>query len=99
MTPIDDFVGTLKATNRLMMVIIVVLTAVELFFIYFAASRLSRPVESVSRQLQAIENLDFEAPASRPSNIREIAKLESAASLLRTSLRSFSSFVPLDVVR
>src|SRR5712672_1896498 len=99
LTPIDDFVGTLKATNRLMMVIIVVLTAVELFFIYFAASRLSRPVENVSRQLQAIESLDFDAPATRPSNIRAIARLESAASLLRTSLRSFSSFVPLDVVR
>jgi len=99
LTPIDDFVGTLKATNRLMMVIIVVLTAVELFFIYFASSRLSRPVENVSRQLQAIESLDFDAPALRPSNIREIARLESAASLLRTSLRSFSSFVPLDVVR
>ncbi len=99
LTPIDDFVGTLKATNRLMMVIIVVLTAVELFFIYFAASRLSRPVENVSRQLQAIESLDFDAPATRPSNIREIARLESAASLLRTSLKSFSSFVPLDVVR
>jgi class 3 adenylate cyclase/ABC-type nitrate/sulfonate/bicarbonate transport system substrate-binding protein len=99
LTPIDDFVGTLKATNRLMMVIIVVLTAVELFFIYFASSRLSRPVENVSRQLQAIESLDFDAPASRPSNIREIARLEIAASLLRTSLKSFSSFVPLDVVR
>jgi class 3 adenylate cyclase len=49
--------------------------------------------------LQAIESLDFDAPASRPSNIQEIAKLESAASLLRTSLKSFSSFVPLDVVR
>jgi class 3 adenylate cyclase len=99
LTPIDDFVGTLKATNRLMMAIIVVLTAVELFFIYFASSRLSRPVENVSRQLQAIESLDFDAPATRPSNIREIARLESAASLLRTSLKSFSSFVPLDVVR
>jgi class 3 adenylate cyclase len=99
LTPIDDFVGTLKATNRLMMAIIVVLTAVELFFIYFAASRLSRPVENVSRQLQAIESLDFDVPASRPSNIREIARLESAASLLRTSLKSFASFVPLDVVR
>jgi class 3 adenylate cyclase/ABC-type nitrate/sulfonate/bicarbonate transport system substrate-binding protein len=99
LTPIDDFVGTLKATNRLMMVIIIVLTAVELFFIYFASSRLSRPVENVSRQLQAIESLDFDVPTSRPSNIREIARLESAASLLRTSLKSFSSFVPLDIVR
>jgi class 3 adenylate cyclase/ABC-type nitrate/sulfonate/bicarbonate transport system substrate-binding protein len=99
LTPIDDFVGTLKATNRLMMVVIIILTMVELIFIYFASSRLSRPVENVSRQLQAIESLQFDVPTSRPSNIREIARLESAASLLRTSLKSFSSFVPLDVVR
>ena len=99
LTPIDDFVGTLKRTNRLMMVLIIVLTMVELLFIYFAASRLSRPVENVSRQLQAIEGLNFDTPARPPSNIQEIAKLEAAASLLRTSLKSFASFVPLDVVR
>jgi class 3 adenylate cyclase/ABC-type nitrate/sulfonate/bicarbonate transport system substrate-binding protein len=99
LTPIDDFVGTLKATNRLMMVVIIILTMIELIFIYFASSRLSRPVENVSQQLQAIENLQFDVLTSRPSNIREIARLESAASLLRTSLKSFSSFVPLDVVR
>ena len=99
LTPIDDFVGTLKRTNRLTMLVIIVLTMVELLFIYFASSRLSRPVENVSRQLQAIESLNFDAPARPPSHIEEIAKLESAASLLRTSLKSFSSFVPLDVVR
>ncbi len=99
LTPIDDFVGTLKATNRLIMVVIIILTAIELFFIYIASSRLSRPVENVSKQLQAIESLQFDVPASRPSNIREIARLEHAASLLRNSLKSFSSFVPLDIVR
>jgi class 3 adenylate cyclase len=99
LTPIDDFVGTLKKTNRLMMAVIIGLTMVELFFIFFASRRLSRPVENVSRQLQAIESLNFDTPARPPSNIQEIAKLESAASLLRTSLKSFSSFVPLDVVR
>jgi class 3 adenylate cyclase/ABC-type nitrate/sulfonate/bicarbonate transport system substrate-binding protein len=98
-TPIDDFVGTLKATNRLIMVVIIILTAIELFFIYVASSRLSRPVENVSQQLQAIESLQFDVPASRPSNIREIARLEHAAALLRNSLKSFSSFVPLDIVR
>jgi len=82
-----------------MMAVIIGLTMIELFFIYFASRRLSRPVENVSRQLQEIEGLNFDAPARPPSNIREIAKLESAASLLRTSLKSFSSFVPLDVVR
>jgi class 3 adenylate cyclase/ABC-type nitrate/sulfonate/bicarbonate transport system substrate-binding protein len=99
LTPIDDFVGTLKATNRLIMVVIVILTMIELFFIYFASTRLSRPVEHVAEQLQAIENLRFDVPTARPSNIREIARLESAASLLRNSLQSFSSFVPMDIVR
>ena len=99
LTPIDDFVGTLKRTNRWTMLVIIILTMVELLFIYFASSRLSRPVENVSRQLQAIESLNFDAPARPPSHIEEIAKLELAASLLRTSLKSFSSFVPLDVVR
>jgi class 3 adenylate cyclase/ABC-type nitrate/sulfonate/bicarbonate transport system substrate-binding protein len=98
-TPVDDFVGTLKATNRLIMVVIIILTAIELFFIFFASRRLSQPVENVSEQLQAIESLQFDVPASRPSNIREIARLERAASLLRNSLKSFSSFVPLDIVR
>ncbi|WP_375788402.1 ABC transporter substrate-binding protein [Bradyrhizobium sp. Pha-3] len=98
-TPIDDFVGTLKATNRLIMVVIIILTMIELFFIYIASTRLSRPVENVAEQLQAIEGLRFDVPAARPSNIREIARLESAASLLRNSLQSFSSFVPLDIVR
>ena len=99
LTPIDDFVGTLKRTNRWTMVVIIGLTIVELLFIYFASGRLSRPVENVSRQLQAIESLNFDEPARPPSHIEEIAKLESAASLLRTSLKSFSSFVPLDVIR
>jgi class 3 adenylate cyclase/HAMP domain-containing protein len=82
-----------------MMGVIFALTMVEFFFIYFASIRLSRPVENVSRQLQDIESLNLDAPVRPPSHIEEIAKLESAASLLRTSLKSFSSFVPLDVVR
>jgi hypothetical protein len=45
LTPIDDFVGTLKATNRLTMIVII-LTMVELLFIYFASRRLSRPIET-----------------------------------------------------
>ena len=35
----------------------------------------------------------------RASSIKEIAQLQSTAGLLRNSLQSFSSFVPLDIVR
>ena len=76
LAPINDFIGTLKATNRLMMLVIIILTVIELFFIYFASSRLSRPVENVSRQLQVIESLNFETHEEAPSHIKEIARFK-----------------------
>ena len=43
--------------------------------------------------------MSFTSSPVRKSGIGEIAQLQSAAALLRNSLQSFSSFVPLGVVR
>ncbi|WP_245312552.1 adenylate/guanylate cyclase domain-containing protein [Bradyrhizobium macuxiense] len=99
LTPTDDFVGTLKRTNRQMIVLIATLTAIELLLIYFFSRRLSRPIESVSRELRSVEDLTFSHAAPPSSKIKEIKELQTALSLFETSLRSFSSFVPLGVVR
>jgi class 3 adenylate cyclase len=99
LTPTNDFIGELKATNRQIVMIIVALSVVELLLTYFLSRLLSRPIESISRDLKSVETLSFDQPASRPSNVREIAQLQSAASLLRNSLQSFCSFAPVDVVR
>jgi adenylate cyclase len=99
LTPTDDFVGGLKATNQQIVMVIVALTAIELLLIYFLSRRLSRPIESLSRELKSVENLSFEQQENRASGIREIAQLQSAASLLRNSLKSFSSFAPVDLVK
>jgi class 3 adenylate cyclase len=99
LTPTDDFVGNLKTTNRQMAAVIMGLTAVEFVLIYFLCTRLARPIESVSQDLKSVEGLSFDSTPTRPSQIKEIAQLQSAAALLRNSLQSFSSFVPLDVVR
>jgi adenylate cyclase len=82
-----------------MVVIIVVLTALELLLMYVVAARLARPIETVSQELKAVESMSFTSSPGRKSNIGEIAQLQSAAALLRNSLQSFSSFVPLGVVR
>ena len=99
LTPTGDFVGTLEAANRQMVAIIVVLTALELILIYFVSTRLARPIETVAQELKSVEAMSFAGSQVRKSNIEEISRLQSAAALLRTSLQSFSSFVPLDVVR
>jgi adenylate cyclase len=99
LTPTNDFIGELKATNRQIVIIIVALSVAELLLIYLLSRRLSRPIESISQDLKSVETLSFDQPMARPSSVREIAQLQSAASLLRNSLQSFCSFVPIDVVR
>jgi adenylate cyclase len=99
LTPTDDFVGTLKRTNRQMIVLIAALTGIELLLIYFFSRRLSRPIESISRELRLVEDLTFSHAAPPSSKIKEINELQTALSLFETSLRSFSSFVPTGVVR
>jgi adenylate cyclase len=99
LTPTDDFVGTLKRTNRQMIVVIAALTGVELLLIYFFSRRLSHPIESVSQGLRSVQDLTFSHAAAPSSYIQEVRELQTAVSLFETSLRSFSSFVPMDVVR
>jgi class 3 adenylate cyclase/ABC-type nitrate/sulfonate/bicarbonate transport system substrate-binding protein len=99
LTPTDDFVRELKTTNKEIAIIIVALSAVELFLMYVLSWRLSQPIEIISRDLKSVEDLSFDVPAGRTSRVREIAQLQSATSLLRNSLQSFSTFVPLDIVR
>jgi hypothetical protein len=65
LTPTGDFVGALEATNRQMVVIIVVLIALELLLMYFVSARLERPIETVSRELKAVESLSFVGPPTR----------------------------------
>src|SRR6516165_5736879 len=99
LTPVTDFVGSLERANREMIFIIAALTGVELLLIYFFSRRLSRPIERVSQGLRSVEELSFTHAAPATSKIKEIFELQSAVALFETSLRSFSSFVPLDVVK
>ncbi|MBO4227178.1 adenylate/guanylate cyclase domain-containing protein [Bradyrhizobium neotropicale] len=99
LTPTDDFIGTLKRTNRQMVALIAALTGIELLLIHFFSRRLSRPIECVSQDLRSVEDLTFSHGGATPSKIKEIKELQTAVKLFETSLRSFSSFVPLGIVR
>jgi class 3 adenylate cyclase len=101
LTPTDDFVGALKVVNRQMAVVIAVLTGLELVLIYGFSRRISRPIESVSRQLKAMETFSFENPPVRESKtkIREIAELQDTVARVRASLRSFARYAPEEIVR
>jgi adenylate cyclase len=99
LTPTDDFIGRMKATNQQIVFLIIALSAIELLLIYLLSRRLAQPIESISRDLKSVAELSFAQTPHRLSKVREIAQLQAAATLLHNSLQSFSAFAPVDVVK
>ncbi len=97
--PTDDFVGSLKRTNRNLIWMMLVLALLESALIYFAARRIARPIEAVSEAIQRVRSLSFGSKAPSTSRIREIAQLQRATALLDSALQSFSLFAPVGIVR
>jgi class 3 adenylate cyclase len=98
-TPLDDFVGPLENTNRLLIWLMLGLVLTESALIYVMAQQLSRPIEVVSAAIQRIRSLSFGQGIVRRSRIVEIGELQQATSLLESALRSFSLFAPVGLVR
>ena len=98
-TPIDDFVGALKQTNRKLIWLMVALVVLESAMIYVMARRISRPIEIVSGAIERIRSLSFGQTPFPDSRVREIDQLQRATVLLDNALRSFSVFVPVGLVR
>ncbi len=98
-TPVDDFVGALKQTNRKLIWLMAALVVVESAMIYVMAKKISRPIEIVSGAIERIRSLSFGQKPFPDSRVREIDQLQRATVLLDNALRSFSVFVPVGLVR
>ena len=97
--PTDDFVGGLRRTSQLLILVMLGVALLESALIYYMARLVSRPIEAVSEKIQAIQSLQFGDALPAESRVREIGQLQRATLLLQNALRSFSVFVPVDVVR
>ena len=97
--PTDDFVGALKRTSRLLISVMLGVAMLECLLIYYMARWISRPIERVSEEIEEIRELAFGEVRPARSRIREIGQLQRATVLLRNALRSFSVFVPVEIVR
>lgn len=98
-TPTNDIIGPIKSTDQAIAILIAVLVTIELALIYTFSRSLSRGVESATKELHAIETLDFESKDNSSSRIKEFADLKTGISLLRNTLQTFSQYVPINLVR
>lgn len=74
-----------------------VLTAIVLGYRF--TQRMTRPLREVSQELDRIGRFDLTGEAMQPSRIAEVTTVIAAAERMKAGLRSFSRYVPAELVR
>jgi adenylate cyclase len=95
----DEFLGSARAN--------LVLTGLVGFLAIIAAAvlavllseRLAKPLKALSRDLEAIGQFQISEAPNTDSSFREISVIVDSSERMKSALRSFGKYVPIDVVR
>ncbi|HYM73715.1 MAG TPA: adenylate/guanylate cyclase domain-containing protein, partial [Stellaceae bacterium] len=79
--------------------IAVAATLLAVFVGALLSARIARPVSAIAADMAAIGAFDLSPHPAPHSFVREIAELGEAVDRMKASLRSFSHYVPTDLVR
>jgi adenylate cyclase len=96
---VDDFTGPIKRTRNqsLLFALGIILVVVPLLGV--AASRFSKGLRLLALEADRIRNMDLGSHGELHSHIDEMEQLGSAVTSMRSSLRSFSRYLPQTLVR
>ncbi|MBU3555424.1 adenylate/guanylate cyclase domain-containing protein [Polynucleobacter sp. UB-Piko-W3] len=96
--PIGDFMGELNRINQ-NLILFGVLAFMGIVFLTFYLSKLiSRPLESLTIEIQNILAFKSENTTLVKSSIYEISTLSKAIKRLKSTIAAFTSYVPRDLV-
>ncbi len=98
-TPIDEFIGVVKVTQRNTLLICLIILIFSIIVIAVMAKRIATPINNLSTQADRITNFDLDQVPEVVSGIKEIQKLQNSISRMRKSLISFGKFVPKNLVK
>ena len=97
--PEDDFVGTIKQTNQVTLLISLGILFVALLSAVFLARSISKPIVQLTDETQNIKNFDLNSNLEIHSSISEVHHLSESISAMKRGLREFQKYVPDELVR
>ncbi|MFN0069908.1 MAG: adenylate/guanylate cyclase domain-containing protein [Chloroflexota bacterium] len=97
--PEDQFLNSVLGNRRDAATAAALLTTVAIGLGLLLAHFVSQPLASIVRDLEAVGRFSLEARSSSRSHVRDIATLSDAVERMKASLRSFSRYVPIHLVR
>jgi adenylate cyclase len=97
--PEDDFLGHVYQTAITTIVIAVIALILAIIAGLFFASQISKPMIMVANDLSRVGQFRIEEGSSTSSFIREITIMNDSVERMKASLKSFSHYVPTELVR
>lgn len=98
-TPLSDFVSQFDANNNRLLWIGLTAIGVQLLVIYLLSRVLSSPLERLAVKIDQIEHLSAQTSVPVRSPIAEISVLSKAIDTLDVTVKAFTAFVPVGLVR
>jgi len=97
--PRDEIMGPVKRNNRHTLVIGLASFFVILIVSAWISMRISKPLDKIACETEAIGQFELEAKPLGRSVFKEVDQLMVATQNMKTGLRSFQKYVPADLVR
>lgn len=97
--PESDFASSVRNMQLFGLAALVLVLLASLFIVLSLARSYSTPLEHLAKESSGLANLNFAAPRDLQSRIFEISELEAAQKKAVAALKSFSRYIPIEVVR
>lgn len=97
--PFFDFFSDLIQTQFEIFLISVVILLLSILLIIYFSKRISKPIVTLSKEIDKITNLDLSSKNRVHTHIIEIYRMEKSIIILRNTLKSFTKYIPKEVVK
>lgn len=97
--PFLDFFANLVRIQIEIVLITLAILLVSIIIISFFSKKISQPIVNLSKEIDHITNLDLSSTKRIHSHIVEINLIDSSIATMRSTVRSFSRYVPKEIVR
>lgn len=97
--PYNNFFATLFRAQLLIGLIALFILIVSVFIIIGFAKRISSPIVALANEIDKIKRLEFDDSGRVDSHIKEIQLMDESVAAMKTTLRSFTRYVPKEIVK
>lgn len=92
--PIDVFVGSINKANRKVLIFSLSTLVIGLLLVILCANRISKPIIKIAHETESMQHFNFDKVTEIKSYIYEIQVMVNALNIAKSSLLSFSKYVP-----